>query len=78
MPDVTMSAEQWLDAFASRVGVAAPSQEEREAILSLAGVAAHASERSAAPIACWIAARAQMGAMDARDLARELSVAPLE
>jgi hypothetical protein len=38
--------------------VAPPSEEEFETLLRLAGVAAHASARTAAPVACWLAARA--------------------
>lgn len=53
-----MTAEQWLAAYASQLGAAAPTEEELEAVLALAGVAAHASERKAAPVACWLAARA--------------------
>ena len=43
-----MTAEEWIRAFAHKVGVTAPSQEEMDEILRLAGVAAHASERIAA------------------------------
>jgi len=48
----------WLAAYSQRLGVAEPTDEEFEAILELAAVAAHASERVAAPVACWLAARA--------------------
>jgi hypothetical protein len=50
-----MTAEEWVTAFAERAGLAAPSPEQMDEILRLASVAAHASERKAAPIACWIA-----------------------
>src|ERR671934_8573 len=50
------TAEQWLDAFAAALGRPAPSAREIEAVLALASVAAHASERIAAPVACWLAA----------------------
>jgi hypothetical protein len=53
-----VSEQDWLQAFAAELGVAGPSEEEREQLLALAGVAAHAAERTAAPISCWIAARA--------------------
>ncbi len=36
-----------------------PSAEQVEALLDLAAVAAHSSERTAAPIACWIAGRSE-------------------
>jgi hypothetical protein len=44
-----MDARQWLAAYAERLGVAAPTDAELETLLALAGVAAHASERIAAP-----------------------------
>jgi len=53
-----MTADEWIDRYAAALGIAAPTAEEREALLELAGVAAHASERIAAPIACWMSARA--------------------
>ena len=70
---VTTSANDWIDEFATRLGVSAPSEAEREAILALAGIAAHASERTAAPIACWIAAVAGLRPDEALAVARELA-----
>jgi hypothetical protein len=69
---VTTPANEWIDEFAARLGVAAPGESEREAILALAGTAAHASERTAAPIACWIAAAAGLSVEDALAHAREV------
>lgn len=51
-----MSAEEWIDRFARELGVSAPTEEELAGLLELASVAAHASERRAAPVACWLAA----------------------
>ncbi len=51
----------------------APSAEQREAVLKLASVAAHASERRAAPIACWLAAASELSLDEALVLAQELS-----
>ena len=67
------SAEQWIEAFASALGRPAPSAEEREAMLKLASVAAHASERRAAPIACWLAATSELSLDEAIVLAEELA-----
>ena len=53
-----MNANDWLSAFAEKLGTAAPTAQEFKSILDLAAEAAHASERVAAPAACWIAARA--------------------
>jgi hypothetical protein len=69
---VTTSANEWLTAFAAELGVPAPSEAESADILALAGTAAHASERTAAPIACWLAAKAGVGTTEARDLASRI------
>ena len=45
------------------------------AVLELASVAAHSSERRAAPIACWLAALAGRDPAEARALAETLSEA---
>jgi len=66
---------EWIAAFAAEAGVGAPTEEEVRQLLALAGVAAHASERTAAPISCWIAARAGLGAAEAQALAVRLAEA---
>ena len=55
-----MTAEQWVEQFARKIGADPPSASEFEEILKLAAEAAHASERTAAPVACWIAGRMGM------------------
>jgi Domain of unknown function (DUF6457) len=52
-----VTASQWVEQFATEAGAEPPSEEDFAAILELAAVAAHASERIAAPVACWIAGR---------------------
>lgn len=52
-----MTDREWLNALATELGVDAPTPGEHELILRLAGVAAHASERTAAPSSAWMAAR---------------------
>jgi uncharacterized protein DUF6457 len=52
-----MNRDEWIAAFAERAGIEPPSAAEVEALLDLAAVAAHSSERTAAPIACWVAGR---------------------
>lgn len=64
-----MTAEEWIAAFATAVDAEPPPREEIERILDLAGIAAHSSERIAAPVACWIAGR------DGVDLERALEIA---
>ena len=49
-----MNAREWLDAFAAELGTDPPTNDEIKQILDLAAVAAHASERIAAPVACWV------------------------
>jgi Domain of unknown function (DUF6457) len=53
-----VTAEEWIASFAAQLDAQAPSPDEIERILRLAGIAAHSSERIAAPIACWLAGRA--------------------
>jgi hypothetical protein len=60
-----VTRDEWLDSFAAAAGVAKPSDADIEALLELAGIAAHASERTAAPITCWIAAEAGLSPADA-------------
>jgi hypothetical protein len=67
-----MNAREWIDAFAEKLGTTPPSTEEFAQLLDLAGVAAHSSERVAAPVSCWVAARAGVSAQDALAAAREL------
>jgi hypothetical protein len=55
-----MTRDEWIAAFAREAGIERPSPDEIRDLLSLAGVAAHASERTAAPIACWIAGRSEL------------------
>jgi uncharacterized protein DUF6457 len=65
-----MTRDEWIADFADRVGAGPPSSEEVEAILDLAAIAAHASERTAAPIACWVAGRTQRGLDEMREAGR--------
>ncbi len=68
-----MNAPDWLAAYAAKLGLEAPTETELKAVLELAGVAAHASQRVAAPVACWLAAKAGVGLEEAIELARELA-----
>jgi hypothetical protein len=71
--DAPMNAIEWLAAYAEKLGVPAPTTDELKTILDLAGEAAHSSERIAAPVACWLAAKAGAGLDDALRLAGEVS-----
>ena len=72
MTDDTRSATDWLAAFAERVGRPAPSPEDVATLLQLAGVAAHASERTAAPLACWLVGQAGLSPAAALAIAEEI------
>ncbi len=52
-----MNAREWIDAFAAELGADPPTEDEIKQLLDLAAVAAHSSERIAAPVACWIGGR---------------------
>lgn len=67
-----MNAKEWLQAFAEKLGTAPPTTDEFKVLLDLAGEAAHASERVAAPVACWVAAEAGVSPEEALAKAREI------
>lgn len=68
-----MDPDVWCERFAREVGVPTPDSSEFAAILELAGVAAHASQRTAAPVACWLAARAGLPPDRALEVARGIA-----
>jgi hypothetical protein len=68
-----MTAEEWIRAFASEIGAAAPGPDEMNEILRLAGIAAHASERIAAPIACYLVGASGRSLTDALRVAQALA-----
>lgn len=71
-----MRRDEWLADFCKRLGMEPPSKEEAAALLDLAATAAHCSERTAAPLACWVAGRAGRSAAVLNEIAKE--VAPAE
>jgi hypothetical protein len=68
-----MTMQEWIAAYAEKLGIPVPTDTEIEQLLDLAAVAAHASERTAAPVSCWLAARAGVEPGIALATARELS-----
>ncbi|MBV9466492.1 MAG: hypothetical protein JO169_10300 [Solirubrobacterales bacterium] len=64
-----MNAREWLAAYAQQLGTEAPTKEELQVVLELAAQAAHSSERIAAPVACWLAARAGVAPREALAIA---------
>jgi Domain of unknown function (DUF6457) len=67
-----VNATDWLAAYAQKLGTEPPTKDELKAVLDLAGEAAHGSQRIAAPVACWLAARAGVELDEAMRLAREV------
>jgi hypothetical protein len=67
-----VTRDEWIAAFAAEAGVERPSTEEVRELLELAGTAAHASERTAAPLACWIAGRAGLSLEELRAIAERI------
>ena len=67
-----MNARTWLQRYAEKLGTEPPTAEEFRVLLDLAGVAAHASERVAAPVACWLTAKAGTDVQTAMRLAQEV------
>ncbi len=74
VPSVLPSGKEWVNAYAAKIGVRPPTDAEFAQLLELAGAAAHASERVAAPVACWLAAIAGLSPADALRLAGEVEV----
>jgi Domain of unknown function (DUF6457) len=68
-----MNAKEWIAEFAQRLGTEPPTSQEFGTLLDVAGEAAHSSERVAAPVACWVAARAGVSPEQALAAAREIS-----
>jgi Domain of unknown function (DUF6457) len=58
-------AEAWIAEFAAALDVDPPDSATIETLLDLAGVAAHASQRTAAPIACYLVGRSGVEVADA-------------
>lgn len=68
-----MTAQEFLEAFATQVGVPPPTAAEFATLLDVAAIAAHASERVAAPLACWMAGASGMPAADLLRAARHIA-----
>jgi len=68
-----MTASEFLEAFAAEAGMSVPSEEEIEALLEVASIAAHASERLAAPLTCWIGGASGLPASELLAAARRIA-----
>ena len=67
-----MNAREWIDAFTAEIGAEPPTADEFKAILDLAAVAAHSSERIAAPVACWVGGAAGASLADLQAAAERI------
>jgi hypothetical protein len=70
-----MTGQEWISTFAAELGLEPLTEADIEALLDLAGVAAHASERLAAPLTCYLAAKAGISPTDALARARAMAEA---
>jgi hypothetical protein len=68
-----MTAREWIDRFAAELGSDPPSDDEFNAMLDLAAVAAHDSERVAAPVACWIGGASGRSLADLQAIAERIA-----
>lgn len=68
-----LSGAEWVARFAAAIGTEPPDAATTETLLDLAGAAAHASERTAAPIACYLVGRAGLSADEALAIASRVA-----
>ena len=68
-----MNREEWIDEFANAIGAEAPDRATVEELLNLAAVAAHSSERTAAPIACYLAGLSGRPVAELKDIADDVA-----
>ena len=68
-----MNGHEWITAFARELAVEPPSDALIDELLALAGEAAHASERIAAPITCYLVGKAGVDVETARRAAATVS-----
>jgi hypothetical protein len=64
--------DEWIAAYAAALGVDPPDAATVETLLAVAGTAAHASARTAAPIATYLAGRAGIDPATALERAQEV------
>ncbi|MDX6588025.1 MAG: hypothetical protein QOI31_2498 [Solirubrobacterales bacterium] len=68
-----MKPEDWIAEFAAAIGAEPPDAAIVEELLDLAAIAAHASERTAAPIACYLAGLSGRPIAELKDLADDVA-----
>jgi hypothetical protein len=70
---MSMSQSEWLERFGAKLDVEPPSDELIDEILAIAGIAAHASVRTAAPISAWMIGKAGGDVCNARIAAQQVA-----
>jgi hypothetical protein len=70
-----MTAQEWIERFAAEIGADPPTDDAFSAILDLAAVAAHDSERVAAPVACWIGGASGRSLDELQEIAKRIAPA---
>lgn len=68
-----MTAEEFVAAFAAAAGAPAPTEQQIAELLELAAVAAHSSERIAAPLCCYVAGLTGRPPAELLAVAKEIS-----
>ena len=68
-----MDVSEFLAAFAAEIGTSAPNRHDIGVLLELAGIAAHSSERLAAPLACWMGGVSGLSADELLAAARRIA-----
>jgi hypothetical protein len=68
-----MDAQEWISTFAARLGLEPIAQADIDALLDLASVAAHTSERLAAPLTCYLVGRAGITPTEAKTIADDIA-----
>lgn len=68
-----MEPQQWLAALADRLGLDELSQSDIDTLLDIASVAAHTSERLAAPLTCYLIGRSGISPTEAKAIADEIA-----
>lgn len=68
-----ITAPEWVRLFAQELGASPPTAEEIDDLLAIAGIAAHASERTAAPLSAWLVGPAGVPVAEAKDAASKLA-----
>jgi len=67
------TGREWIATYAEDLGAEPLDDVTIDTLLEIAGVAAHASERIAAPVACYLAGRMGIDLQDALARARDLA-----